>query len=595
MRRLLKLGLVLVVAGVAALVIGTVAQGSDTYTFDVIFDDANGLVSGQQVKIAGAEAGTISDVLVTARDQARVEATIKGPFQFHTNATCTIRPDGLIAENYLDCDPGSTSKPLIKAHGGEAPTVPVSQTSEPVTLQDLFNIFNLPTRERFQVLIDELGISTAGNGEQINSILQRANPTLVAAQHLIDILDTQTSQISTAITATNQIAKEGANHVGAVRAFVNQASGLTQLTANHQSSLEQAINKLPAFLSASTPALKQLNTVATTGTPLLVDLRKAAPSLVELSKEIVPFTKIATPALANLSTAVSKVDPEAKAVTPVIATISNYLKASQGSTANFSKLLVNLLQHGFSENFFSVLYYTATALAKEDSNSHMLSSLLIFPGNGLCASYATTPSTNSACNAHFDQASYTPERTKDQKSQRSAAKTKATTKTSSSDTTTTTPAATSSPAPASTATSTSADAVDHHILRDRLQPLQRRLLAAQRGGQHGQRHHLRRDQQRQPARPAPAAVALSRAPPPARPRRPPRKLRPPARSRACSITSSTDAIPARHLPFPVRQPGPHRDGDDPRGARRRLPQLHRRERSAVHPHLQHQRAGVRRR
>jgi virulence factor Mce-like protein len=426
MRRLAKIALVVGLAGVLALVISAVAQGSDTYKFDVIFDDAHGLIEGQEVKIAGAEAGTINNVVVTAGDKARVEATIKGPFQFHTNATCTIRPDGLIAENYLDCDPGSAGKPLLKATQNEAPTVPVSQTTEPVTLQDLFDIFNLPTRERFQVLVNELGIATAGNGEEINSILQRANPTLQAAQRVIDILDSQTSQISTAITATDEIAKTGATHTAAISAFIKEASGLTQLTADHSSSLEQAINKLPAFLSAATPALKQLNTVATTGTPLLTDLRAATPSLNKVDKDIVPFTKIATPALANLSTAVSAVIPDAKTVTPLVATLANYLQASKGSTANFAKLIDNLVDHGFSENFLSVLYYVSTALGKEDSESHMLSSLLLFPGNGSCASYTTTPSTNADCNAHFSQAAYTPERSKRQKKSTSASASKPT-------------------------------------------------------------------------------------------------------------------------------------------------------------------------
>jgi ABC-type transporter Mla subunit MlaD len=451
MRRLAKIALVMVVAGAVALAISTVAQGSDTYKFDVIFDDARGLVSGQQVKIAGAVAGAITDVVVTSGDQARVEATIKGPFQFHSNASCTIRPDGLIAENYLDCDPGSNSKPLLKAKGGEAPTVPVSQTSEPVSLQDLFDIFNLPTRERFQVLVNELGIATAGNGEQINSILQRANPTLQAAQRVIAILDSQTSQISTAISATDQLAREGANHTDAVQAFIKQASGLTQLTANHSSALEQAINKLPAFLAASTPALKQLNTVATTGTPLLADLRAAAPSLNKVDNEIVPFTKIAQPGLAHLSSAISTVIPDAKIITPLIATIANYLQASKGTTANFATLIDNLIQHGFSENFLSVLYYVSTALGKEDTNSHMLSSLLLFPGNGLCATYSTTTSTNPDCNAHYSQAAFTPARAKAQKNKRATGTT--TSATTSTAATATTPLTPSSPA-ATTATTT---------------------------------------------------------------------------------------------------------------------------------------------
>ena len=87
---------------------------------------------------------------------------------FHQDATCTIRPEGLIAENYVDCDPGTPGSPPLQGSGGHPPTVPVTHTTEPVSLLDLFNIFNLPTRERFQVIIDELGIGTAGRGADFN-------------------------------------------------------------------------------------------------------------------------------------------------------------------------------------------------------------------------------------------------------------------------------------------------------------------------------------------------------------------------------------------------------------------------------------------
>jgi ABC-type transporter Mla subunit MlaD len=169
MRRLASLSVLVLAAVAIALAIGASAQGSDSYRFDVIFDDARGLVSGQLVKIAGAPAGTISGVTVTPQYRARVAATITGGFRFHTDASCTIRPQGLIAENYLACDPGTPSAPLLRPQGGYPPTVPVTRTTEPVSLQDLFNIFNLPTRERFQVLIDELGIATAGEGDNLNA------------------------------------------------------------------------------------------------------------------------------------------------------------------------------------------------------------------------------------------------------------------------------------------------------------------------------------------------------------------------------------------------------------------------------------------
>src|SRR5438105_14700014 len=115
MRRLAWLATALIAAGATAAVLASAsAQGSDTARFDVIFDDARGLVGGQLVKIAGARAGTIDDVVLTSGFKARIEASVDRRFMpFHANATCTIRPERLLAENYLECDPGTASSPAL--------------------------------------------------------------------------------------------------------------------------------------------------------------------------------------------------------------------------------------------------------------------------------------------------------------------------------------------------------------------------------------------------------------------------------------------------------------------------------------------------
>ncbi|HSO99357.1 MAG TPA: MlaD family protein, partial [Solirubrobacteraceae bacterium] len=173
MRRIIAIVLTLA-AGAAALLIilGPSAEGASSARFDVIFNDARGLIAGQLIKVAGARAGQIEDVVVTPDFKARVEGTIDSRFlPLRQDATCTIRPEGLIAENYVDCDPGTLGSPPLRAQGGRPPTVPVARTTEPVSLLDLFNIFNLPTRQRFTAIVDELGIGTAGRGDDLNAIL----------------------------------------------------------------------------------------------------------------------------------------------------------------------------------------------------------------------------------------------------------------------------------------------------------------------------------------------------------------------------------------------------------------------------------------
>ena len=226
MKRLIAV-LALIVGGVvlATLLSGSRAVPASTARFDVIFDDARGLVAGQLVKIAGARAGTIDNVVVTPDFKARIEASVQSRFlPFHQNATCTIRPQGLIAENYLACDPGSPASPALT---GRPPTLPVTHTTEPVSLLDLFNTFNLSTRQRLTILLDELGIGTAGRGEDLNQIILRANPTLTQARQAISILNRQGAQLQTVISATRTIMAQGAAHTGTLKRFLVSAAALS--------------------------------------------------------------------------------------------------------------------------------------------------------------------------------------------------------------------------------------------------------------------------------------------------------------------------------------------------------------------------------
>jgi ABC-type transporter Mla subunit MlaD len=409
MRRIALIsGLLAFVALLAVLVFGASAQGSSTSSFNVIFDDARGLIGGQLVKVAGAKAGTIENVVVTPDFKAEVQATIDSKFMpFHKDATCTIRPEGLIAENYVDCDPGTPGSPALRGSGSNPPTVPVTQTSEPVSILDLFNIFNLPTRERFQVIIDELGIGTAARGDDFNAILRRANPALALARQVIGILSRQKAQLATIVDATNKIAVEGAGHTQALQTFLDRTAALTTLTAAHRDSLSQSINKLPGLLGAMQPALQSVDTVARDGTPLLAQLRTAVPFLNKVSADLPPFVKAAKPSLAKLGSAIKTAIPAIRDATPLLGTVRAYLQRSLPETRLFASLASNLQRHGFIENFLSVAYEVGASLAREDATSHMLGILLVGPNNGACSSFATKPV--AGCSAHYgSQPAYTP-------------------------------------------------------------------------------------------------------------------------------------------------------------------------------------------
>ncbi len=394
----------------SALVAGASAQGSSTSTFAVIFDDARGLIAGQLVKVAGAQAGTITNVSVVKEGsgantsfKAKIEGSIDSKFMpFHANATCTIRPQGLIAENYLECDPGSPPAPVLPSKGGQPPTVPVQNTTEPVSLLDLFNIFNAPTRERFALILNELGIGTAGEGQNFNDILYRANPALKLADQVIGILAGQSAELRTLIDATNTIASEGATHTGAVQSFLDQAAALSSTTAAHRSNLELAINRLPRLLAVAQPSLAQLDVVAREGTPLVQQLGVAAPYLNKVSKDLGPFVTQARPGLAKLSTALTQAIPAIKHATPLVAALSAYTTRSLPKTQLSGRLFTSLQHAGFLENFLGIVYYVGASISRFDQTSHLLDFAIENIQNGACTQYATTPV--PGCGANYGSA-----------------------------------------------------------------------------------------------------------------------------------------------------------------------------------------------
>src|SRR4051795_11948121 len=107
------LTLALVVAAVVS--VGASDDGGSGYRVQAVFDDVASAVPGEDVKIAGAKIGKIESMDVTPTHKAAVvlDITDGGFTPFRNNAHCTIRPQSLIGEKYVECDPGGGANPKL--------------------------------------------------------------------------------------------------------------------------------------------------------------------------------------------------------------------------------------------------------------------------------------------------------------------------------------------------------------------------------------------------------------------------------------------------------------------------------------------------
>jgi ABC-type transporter Mla subunit MlaD len=315
--------------------------------------------------------GTISSVHVLPGPKARVMMSVQERFSpFRANASCSILPEGLISENYVECNPGSSGGPLPVSDG--IATVPLQHTSVPFSLQDVLNVFSVPTDARLQVLISELGIATSGRGQDINALLRRADPTLTQARRALAIVDAQRVQAAAAVSQTNEVLAGLAQESGQVRRFVDTAATVVQTTAAHPTALQASIARLPAMLAAVKPGLRSLIRVATNASPLLTDLHAAAPGLTALTGTLPAFAAAGEPAVKRLAKATRQGIPTLKATAPVTQGLATATTQLAPFANQIDAMLVSLRQTGGIEGTLRLMYTLAVLGSEEDSVSHLI-------------------------------------------------------------------------------------------------------------------------------------------------------------------------------------------------------------------------------
>src|SRR5690348_429217 len=117
MRRL-ALGLAALIAAITvAIAAAGAGRASDaTGTYKIELDNAFGLVNGADFKVAGVRAGTITSIKLdqnTLLATVTVDVTQGGFGAFHADAFCQSRPQSLIGEYFIDCQPGQRG-PVLK-------------------------------------------------------------------------------------------------------------------------------------------------------------------------------------------------------------------------------------------------------------------------------------------------------------------------------------------------------------------------------------------------------------------------------------------------------------------------------------------------
>ena len=268
--------------------------------YKIEFDNAFGLTEGGDLKVGGVRAGSTDAFSIKKKGErfvAVVDATVTEPGfdSFRKDASCDIRPQSLIGEYYVSCQPG-TSKEELPAGG----TVPVEQNSSTVPPDLMQNVMRRPYRERFRLILAELGTGLAGRPQDIDEVLRRAHPGLRETSEVLEILGDQNKIIQDFITDSDTVVEELETKKREVARWIREAGRTAEVSATRREALAEGWRKLPEFLGELEPTMTRLGEVADEQTPLLRDLREVAPDLNKFFTELGPFSEASRPAIASL-------------------------------------------------------------------------------------------------------------------------------------------------------------------------------------------------------------------------------------------------------------------------------------------------------
>lgn len=403
MRRLLSIA-VLLAAGCASFLLATGFTSSrrPVYLVRAIFDDASFAVPGEDVRIAGANVGSIQGLGVTAQKRAAVTLAINQPgfAPFHADAHCAIRPQSLIGEEYVDCSPGTSSTPALarvtQGPGTGSHLLAVTRTSSPIDSDIVQNISTQPVRQSLALILNELGTGLAARGADLNAVIRRANPALGHTDRVLQILARQNHVLARLAIDSDTVLAPLARARRHLAGFITEANRTSVASAQRASDIARTFHLFPSFLRQLRPLMADLGSLADQGTPLMTSLGQSASSVGREFANLTPFATRARTALVELGAAAQSSQAPLVASVPLAQRLLRLGASAKPSAALLDRLTASLDRTGAIEQLMHVLFSGAVAGNGFDSLGHFLRAE---PLVSSCTNYAT--STLPGCSSNF--------------------------------------------------------------------------------------------------------------------------------------------------------------------------------------------------
>jgi len=270
-----------------------------TYRLTAEVPNASNLVPGNEVRIGGVRAGLVESIdpvqdddgAVSARIAMKLDADIE---PLPVDSTLTVRSRSALGLKYLEIRQGDSSEGYAQGS-----VIPISSARpEPVEIDEVFNMFDAPTRVAIQRNLVEFGNALAGRGPDLNAALGSLPPALLHLEPVMANLASPRTRLGGFVRGLAAAAAEVAP-VAEVQArlFGSLDTTFAALAEVARPYIQETISQSPETLDVAVDTLPRIRPFLANSAALFGDLRPAVASLSANAPVIAASLEAGVPAL----------------------------------------------------------------------------------------------------------------------------------------------------------------------------------------------------------------------------------------------------------------------------------------------------------
>jgi len=394
--------LLLSVVVVAVVLLGSSGAAADddgAYRVRATFRNVFGVSPDIEVRAAGARIGGVEEVTLDDAGRPVLVLRIDDPGfrDFRSDARCSILPQGVIGERFVECEttrprtPGTTAPPPLRTArigGVEQAILPVSRTVRPIDMDLVTNMWQVPQRKRLTMILGELGIAVGARGEDLDDALRAALPGLRDTDDVLQVLRAQASDLRRLIAdgqrSMEPVAAARERFVG----FLGEVATLQEAIAERRPELDENLRRLPETVRDVAPASRQLATAADRTTRTLARLRTSAGDITGLLRATRDLATSGTGPIRRLGTTADRARVALREAESVVGGLAAVTGRSRPVLGDARALLSSMRTTGGTRRALDYVFYQGMAFNGYDDVGRYLRVAQL---SGPCGTYAERP------------------------------------------------------------------------------------------------------------------------------------------------------------------------------------------------------------